>query len=55
MPNKWIEHVKEYAKKHNISYACALSHPDLKKNINQLLKKLINKEEKKKRKLYLIN
>jgi hypothetical protein len=25
MPNEWITHVKEYAKEHNISYACAIS------------------------------
>ena len=31
MPNPWIEHVKEFAKKNNKSYACALTDPDLKK------------------------
>ena len=30
MPNPWIEHVKKYSQKHNISYGCAISHPDCK-------------------------
>jgi hypothetical protein len=30
MPNAWIEHVRDYAKSHNLSYACALSKPDCK-------------------------
>ena len=24
--NRWVEHVREYAKENNISYACAVSH-----------------------------
>ena len=39
MPNKWIEHVKEFCKKNNISYGCALSHPDLKKDYEPVVKK----------------
>ena len=31
MPNRWVEHVKEFARKNNISYGCALSDPNLKK------------------------
>lgn len=31
MTNSWIEHVKKYAKDNNISYACALSMPEVKK------------------------
>lgn len=31
MANKWIEHVKAFAKEKGIAYGCALSHPDLKK------------------------
>jgi hypothetical protein len=31
MPSRWIEHVKEFAKKNNMSYGCALSDPNLKK------------------------
>ena len=27
MTNKWIEHIKAFAKAHNISYGCALSNP----------------------------
>jgi len=30
MPNKWVEHIKEFAKLHNMSYGCALSDPDCK-------------------------
>jgi hypothetical protein len=30
MPNKWIQHVKEFASKNNISYACAISTPECK-------------------------
>ena len=30
MPNKWVEHVKQYAKKHNLSYGCAVSDPGCK-------------------------
>jgi len=29
--NPWIEHVKAFAKKHNLTYGAALSHPDIKK------------------------
>jgi hypothetical protein len=28
MPNRWIEHVRLYAKNHNIGYGCALSTPE---------------------------
>jgi hypothetical protein len=30
MPNRWIEFVKSWAKKMNVSYGCALSNPQLK-------------------------
>ena len=30
--NKWIEHIRNYAKTHNLSYSCALSNPDCKKS-----------------------
>jgi hypothetical protein len=30
MPNKWIEYVKQYAKENNMSYACALTDPNVK-------------------------
>jgi hypothetical protein len=29
--NKWIQHVKDFAKKHGLTYGAALSHPDIKK------------------------
>jgi len=32
MPNKWVEHVKSYARKHNLSYGCAISEPNCKKS-----------------------
>ena len=48
MANKWIEHVKEYAKKHNISYACALSHPDLKKEYQPVVKKTYKQKREEK-------
>ena len=38
MPNKWIEHVKEFSKKNNIPFGCALSHPDLKKDYQPVIK-----------------
>jgi hypothetical protein len=30
MPNSWISHVKDYAKKHNMKYNDALKNPDVK-------------------------
>ena len=30
MPNRWIEFVKSWAKKNNVSYGCALSEPKMK-------------------------
>ena len=49
MVNKWIEHIKAFAKAHNISYGCALSNPKClatyksKKN-NTIQSKLSNSE-----------
>jgi len=37
MPNKWIEHVQNYAKKHNITYGCALSQPDIKDGYEKVM------------------
>jgi chemotaxis protein histidine kinase CheA len=31
MPNRWIEHVKEFAKKNKMSYMSAMTDPDIKK------------------------
>ena len=28
MVNKWVEHIKTFAKKNNLSYACALSNKE---------------------------
>lgn len=39
MTNKWIEHVKSFAKKNNLSYSCALSHPNLKDGYVKVIKK----------------
>ena len=30
MPNAWIEHIKSWSRKHNVSYGCALSMPECK-------------------------
>jgi len=30
MANKWVEHIRAFAKKHNLSYGCALSDPKCK-------------------------
>jgi hypothetical protein len=35
MTNKWVEHVKAYAVKNNISYSCAMSMPDCKASYNK--------------------
>ncbi len=32
MPNPWIEHIKKFAKEHNITYAAALSDPKCKES-----------------------
>ena len=48
MTNKWIEHVKSFAKKNNLSYSCALSHPNLKDGYEKVIKKTkkqINEEK----------
>ena len=34
MVNRWIEHIKEYSKKNNISYSCALSLKECKDEYN---------------------
>jgi colicin import membrane protein len=31
MPNKWVEHVKKFARDNNLTYGCALSDPNLRK------------------------
>ena len=32
MLNRWVEHVKNYAKPNNISYDCAIIEPNCKNN-----------------------
>jgi TRAP-type C4-dicarboxylate transport system substrate-binding protein len=54
MPHKWIDHVKEFAKKNNISYACALTHPDLKKDYQPVIKKSY-KEKREEKQNIIIN
>ena len=34
--NKWINHVKNYADENNLSYACALSQPNVKTNYEKV-------------------
>lgn len=46
MANRWIEHVKEYAKKNNMSYSKALTDPDLKKDYVPTVKAGSAKKEK---------
>jgi hypothetical protein len=38
MSNKWVEHVKSEAKRLNISYACAMTNPEVKENYNKYRK-----------------
>lgn len=45
MSNKWVQHVQQYAKENNITYSCALSHPDIKKGYEPVIKKT-SKEKK---------
>jgi len=51
MPNKWIEHVKEFSKKNNIPFGCALSHPDLKKDYQPVIKKTYKQKREEKEKV----
>jgi hypothetical protein len=44
--NKWIDHVKKYAKEHNLSYACALSQKDIKNNYEKVIKKVENNKSR---------
>lgn len=48
MTNKWIQHVKEFAKNNNISYGCALTHPDIKKGYEKAKTKKEQNEEREK-------
>lgn len=35
MPNKWVEHVRTFAKTHNIAYGCAISNSDCKSSYHK--------------------
>jgi hypothetical protein len=39
MPNKWVEHVRKFAKDNNLSYGCALSDPNIRKGYEPTGKK----------------
>ena len=45
MTNPWVEHIKKYAKDHNISYACALSTPECKNTYRKTSSKPKQKKE----------
>ena len=45
MPNKWIEHVKKFAKENGLSYGCAMSKPNLKDGYKPSVK-MSSKEKK---------
>ena len=49
MSNPWITHVKEFAKRNNVSYGCAISMPECKNNYIQIDKQPVvtNKEDRK--------
>jgi len=44
MPNKWIEHVKAFAAKNNLSYGCAISKPECKSSYQSSTKSAKLKE-----------
>ena len=46
--NKWINHVKNYANENNLSYACALSQPNVKTNYEKVIKKTRRQQVKEK-------
>ncbi len=45
MTNPWVEHIKKYAKDHNISYGCALSTPECKNTYRRPSSKPKQKKE----------
>lgn len=59
MTNRWIEHVKRYARKHNISYGCAITEarktyrPRNKQTIRRMKRTKQDTKSRKKPKLYL--
>ena len=47
MANAWTEHVREFAKTHNVSYMCALSMPDCKASYHNKRPQRLTKKQKK--------
>ena len=45
MPNMWVEFVKDFSAKNNVSYGCAISMPEVKEGYKLFKQKL--KPEKK--------
>ena len=41
MANKWVEHVKEFSRKHNIPYRSALSNPECRKSYHESKSKIL--------------
>ena len=48
MSNKWIEHVKKFAKDNGVSYGCAMSNPRLKDGYTPSVK-MTSREKKQKK------
>lgn len=47
MPNKWIQFVKDWASAHNLSYACALSRPEMREEYRKKNPKPLTKKQQK--------
>ena len=46
MPSKWIEHIKAFAAKNNLSYGCALSDPQCRATYTPVKKTATQKKER---------
>ena len=46
MPNQWIDFIKDYAKKNNLSYSCAMSQPAAKQEYQEKYKNKTESEKK---------
>ena len=55
MVNKWIEHIKTFAKQNNLSFACALNHPKLKETYTPIIKKSYKEKREEIMKINQIN
>jgi len=47
MPSKWIEHIKDFASRNNLSYGCALSDPRCKEEYHKNKPQKLTSKEKK--------